>query len=335
MTFLSARRLRTPLAARALGSAAVAVVLVIGAPDAGARPQVGLMDPAYAASQPERYWRTCRPAAGVPALRGALERDRADEADGAARPGRPGVPLGLPGRRRARGRRHGYAGCDLIATVWRTPRWASAVKRPLQLREHAGRARSSATSSRRSATRYSGSYDPDGAGPLETLPQIACWEIWNEPNFNGALRPQRKNGVLLGGQLREAAQRRLRGDQGRRQALQLQEPGHRRRALPAAQRQGHRADRLHGGDEGPRREVRRPVDPPVQRHPEPRHPRRRRRRHALAEHRHRQLRPLPDARSTGSGAASASRSGSRSTAGRRRPASTTSTPSPRRSRRRS
>jgi hypothetical protein len=47
------------------------------------------------------------------------------------------------------------------------------------------------------AKRYSGSYDPDGAGPQQTLPEIACWEIWNEPNFNGALRPQKRGSELI------------------------------------------------------------------------------------------------------------------------------------------
>jgi hypothetical protein len=81
--------------------------------------------------------------------------------------------------------------------VWRTPRWASTVKgngnyanapNLQQFRNFIAAA----------ATRYSGSYDPDGAeGPQETLPQLACWEIWNEPNFNGALRPQKAGGVPL------------------------------------------------------------------------------------------------------------------------------------------
>jgi hypothetical protein len=92
---------------------------------------------------------------------------------------------------------HGYTGCDLIATVWRTPRWASSLKRKRHNYANMPRVQSFRNFVAALAKRYSGSYDPDGAGPQATLPQIACWEIWNEPNFNGALRPQRKNGVAL------------------------------------------------------------------------------------------------------------------------------------------
>ena len=44
------------------------------------------------------------------------------------------------------------------------------------------------------ATRYSGTFDPDGEGYGGPLPLVRFWEMWNEPNYIGALRPQRKAG---------------------------------------------------------------------------------------------------------------------------------------------
>jgi hypothetical protein len=189
------------LAARtviALVAFAALAALAIAAAPARAATQVGLMDPAYAAADPEKYWAdvdTLRPAFlryevhwnEIAPTKPAEQRDPAD----------PAYRWGYLDDVVREAAAHGYTGCDLVATVWRTPRWASAT---------GGRYNYANTPNLQhfrnfmyaAATRYSGSYDPDGAdGPLETLPQLACWEVWNEPNFNGALRPQRKGRTLL------------------------------------------------------------------------------------------------------------------------------------------
>ena len=192
------RHRRLARAVNALASCAAAAALTAAAAPASAATEVGLMDPAYAAADPEAFWadvEALRPAFlryevhwnEIAPTRPAKQRDPSD----------PAYQWGYLDDVVREAAVHGYTGCDLIATVWRTPRWATSVKGNYnyantpnlqQFRNFIAAA----------ATRYSGSYDPDGAeGPLEPLPQLACWEIWNEPNFNGALRPQKKGRKLL------------------------------------------------------------------------------------------------------------------------------------------
>jgi hypothetical protein len=183
---------------RALLAAAGLLLLVLAAvPRAEARTQVGLMDPAYAAQSPEKYW------ADVKALRPAFLRYEVHWNEIAPtkprkqrNPADPAYRWGYLDDVVREAAAHGYTGCDLIATVWRTPRWASSVKAKRHNYAHMPRVQSFRNFVAALAKRYSGSYDPDGAGPQQTLPQIACWEIWNEPNFNGALRPQKKRRTL-------------------------------------------------------------------------------------------------------------------------------------------
>jgi len=84
-------------------------------------------------------------------------------------------------------------GTQVLFTLWRTPTWARADG-------GAGGGNGYAWMPNlddwgafvyAAAVRYSGAYDPDGGGPLAVLPQVANWEMWNEPNYIGALRPQR------------------------------------------------------------------------------------------------------------------------------------------------
>ncbi len=35
------------------------------------------------------------------------------------------------------------------------------------------------------AARYSGGFDPDGAGPAPPLPAVQALQVWNEPNLTG------------------------------------------------------------------------------------------------------------------------------------------------------
>jgi hypothetical protein len=44
-------------------------------------------------------------------------------------------------------------------------------------------------------TRYRGGYDPDGPGPLQSLPAISYVGVWNEPNSPFQLEPQTKDGA--------------------------------------------------------------------------------------------------------------------------------------------
>jgi Glycosyl hydrolase catalytic core len=175
-----------------LAAAGLLALLLAAAPRAEARTQVGLMDPAYAAQEPEKYW------ADVEKLRPAFLRYEVHWNEIAPKrpkkqrnPGDPAYRWGYLDDVVREANAHGYMGCDLIATIWRTPRWASSLKRKRHNYAHMPRVQSFRNFVAALAKRYSGSYDPDGAGPLTTLPQIACWEIWNEPNFNGALRPQK------------------------------------------------------------------------------------------------------------------------------------------------
>jgi hypothetical protein len=176
--------------------AALAAAGTTTAPAAAAT-QVGLMDPAYAAAAPDAYWQdvqALRPAFlryevhwnEIAPTRPTKQRDPAD----------PAYRWGYLDDVVREAAANGYTGCDLVATVWRTPRWASATGTRYNY-ANMPNVQSFRNFVFAAATRYSGSYDPDGAGPLDTLPQLACWEIWNEPNFNGALRPQRKGRVLL------------------------------------------------------------------------------------------------------------------------------------------
>jgi len=65
-------------------------------------------------------------------------------------------------------------------TLMRTPSWARLVPawdHPFSV----PRVPALAAFATAAAIRYSGSFDPDGAGPLTTLPRVTRWEIWNEP----------------------------------------------------------------------------------------------------------------------------------------------------------
>ena len=45
------------------------------------------------------------------------------------------------------------------------------------------------------AKRYNGHYDPDGPGGSDrTLPRVAIWSVWNEPNLSSFLEPQYRHG---------------------------------------------------------------------------------------------------------------------------------------------
>ena len=54
------------------------------------------------------------------------------------------------------------------------------------------------------AARYSGGFDPDGAGPAPPLPAVQALQIWNEPNLSQYLAPQYQGATAVSpGQYRE------------------------------------------------------------------------------------------------------------------------------------
>ncbi|MEK6277506.1 MAG: hypothetical protein AABM29_05795 [Actinomycetota bacterium] len=68
------------------------------------------------------------------------------------------------------------------------------------------------------AKRYGGEYDPDGPGGSDrTLPKVAIWAVWNEPNLSIFLQPQYKDGrpysPILYRELYLAAQRSIEAEQ--------------------------------------------------------------------------------------------------------------------------
>jgi len=76
-----------------------------------------------------------------------------------------------------------HGGIRVLFTIWGTPHWArlnSAWNHPYSVPRPAALAQFAAAA----ATRYSGTVDPDGlTGPETTLPKVASWEIWNEPQL--------------------------------------------------------------------------------------------------------------------------------------------------------
>ena len=81
---------------------------------------------------------------------------------------------------------------EIVLTLWRTPRWARADGgrggKP-NLYSWAPRISDWRAFAYAAAVRYSGSFDPDGLGYGGPLPRVRFWEVWNEPNYLGALRP--------------------------------------------------------------------------------------------------------------------------------------------------
>jgi hypothetical protein len=84
---------------------------------------------------------------------------------------------------------HGF---DLLLLVGGSPNWAQAPGRPPGTNASAWNPDPAnlADFMRAVAARYSGNFDPDGAGPEPVIPAVQAVEVWNEPNANGALSPQ-------------------------------------------------------------------------------------------------------------------------------------------------
>ena len=181
---------QTPAVRRLLVPLAVAGVFALASP-ASADLHVGLMDPAYQGDMPrsffrdlgllqpqvlryDLYWNQVAPSQPAnardfkdPAYRWR-DFDVAMLEEAAA---------GFEGR--------------VVVTVWRTPAWAFAPGATGTAYSNAPDAQAYRDFVYAAAQRYAGGDDPDGEGGLDPLPRIDHWEIWNEPNFYGALRPQK------------------------------------------------------------------------------------------------------------------------------------------------
>ena len=183
-------------AARTLVLALAALVAALAAtalrPGAAEALTVGFMDPATQTEHPEEFW------ADMTALRGGVLRyDLYWREIAPVRPSDPRNPASPEYDWKTIDRlvRDANAhGVEVLFTLWRTPTWARADggAGPGGFYSYAPNLDDWGNFVHAAAVRYSGFFDPDGAGgPEPALPQVTKWEMWNEPNYIGALRPQR------------------------------------------------------------------------------------------------------------------------------------------------
>jgi aryl-phospho-beta-D-glucosidase BglC (GH1 family) len=91
-------------------------------------------------------------------------------------------------------------GVQTLITVNGAPGWAQRPGRPASAADGAWEPNPSdlADFMQALATRYSGSYDPDGAGPQPPLPAVQALQVWNEPNHERWLAPQFDGTAIIG-----------------------------------------------------------------------------------------------------------------------------------------
>jgi hypothetical protein len=178
-----------------LGLLLAVCVLQAARPASADAAAVGFLDPSYQSEDPERFWKD------VEALRAKVLRyDVYWNEIAPKRPTKPRDPASPEydwsdlDRLVVDSAAHEV---DIVLTLWRTPRWARADNgrggKP-NLYSWAPRLSDWRNFVYAAATRYSGTFDPDGEGYGGPLPLVRFWEMWNEPNYIGALRPQRKAG---------------------------------------------------------------------------------------------------------------------------------------------
>jgi hypothetical protein len=83
-------------------------------------------------------------------------------------------------------------GLVVLLMIYVAPAWAEAPGRPPSANPGTWKPSPSdfADFLRAVASRYSGGFDPDGAGPAPRLPAVQALQVWNEPNHPLFLTPQ-------------------------------------------------------------------------------------------------------------------------------------------------
>ena len=185
-----------PLGGRATHVAVLALAALLACLALALRPapasalQAGFLDPSFQVAQPDVFWGDMAALKGKVVRYDVYWRDIAPQRPAAPRdPASPVYSFAVLDGLVSDAAAHK---ADVILTIWRTPNWARANK------SAGGNSYAFAPNLRdfgdfvhAIATRYSGKFDPDGAGPLGVLPKVKNWEMWNEPNYIGALRPQK------------------------------------------------------------------------------------------------------------------------------------------------
>ncbi len=150
---------------------------------------LGFVDNSFAASDPTQFWSDAA-ALRVRTLRWDLQWDLIAP----TRPSRPCLHTD-PAYNWAttdafvRGAQAQGLAAGVMFTVWRTPPWASSLKRSRGRVQEMPRIRDWRCFVRAAATRYNGRTTPPGQP--SPLPRVRAWEAWNEPNAIFAFTPQR------------------------------------------------------------------------------------------------------------------------------------------------
>ncbi len=187
-----ARALLLALAALVAGIAALAL-----RPGPAEALTLGFMDPKTQTEQPDEFW------ADMTALKGGVLRYDLYWRDIAptrpADPRNPAAPEYDWSTIDRLVRDANAHGVEVLFTLWRTPGWARADRGrgPGNFYSYAPNLNDWGNFVRAAAVRYSGTFDPDAEGPEAVLPLVTKWEMWNEPNYVGALRPQRKGKKIV------------------------------------------------------------------------------------------------------------------------------------------
>ncbi len=85
-------------------------------------------------------------------------------------------------------------GLDTYITLQRAPEWAESEPNKEDRGAYKPEIDAFADYSHAVATRYSGSFDPDGLGPRQPLPRVERYQTWNECNLEKFLAPQFERG---------------------------------------------------------------------------------------------------------------------------------------------
>ncbi len=152
--------------------------------------EVGFMDPSFQSDQPDVFWEDMANLAATIVRYDVYWNEIAPTRPAAPRdPASPGYDWTVMDRLVRDAAAHDM---QIVLTLWRTPVWARAARGAGKSYAFAPNLNHWGAFVYAAATRYSGKFDPDGAGPEPRLPLVRNWEMWNEPNYIGALRPQRQ-----------------------------------------------------------------------------------------------------------------------------------------------